>query len=99
MPKRLVRFSESTETNRKQVKAFLYQHLYQSPELDAEHAHAEEVIQTLFAAWTRDPTLLPADHQIRVQQEGAPRAVADYIAGMTDSYIEQAWRFHQNFGA
>jgi len=43
------------------------------------------------AAWIEDPKLLPFDHQARVAEEGAPRAVADYIAGMTDTYIEQAW--------
>jgi dGTPase len=59
--------------------------------LESEHIHAEEVIQTLFSAWTTNPELLPFDHQARVAEEGAPRAVADYIAGMTDAYIEQAW--------
>jgi dGTPase len=46
----------------------------------------------LFAALMSDPGLLPADDQAQIASEGLARTVADYIAGMTDSYIEQAWR-------
>jgi dGTPase len=91
-PHRLAQLSVDMEAQRKQAKAYLYENLYQSPALDAEHQHAEEVIQTLFHAWTQDPSLLPPDHQLRATQESTPRAVSDYIAGMTDTYIEQAWR-------
>jgi len=91
-PHRLAHLSEPMEAQRKEAKSFLFAHLYLSPALEAEHAHAEEVVRTLFTAWTENPELLPFDHQARVAEEGAPRAVADYIAGMTDNYIEQAWQ-------
>jgi dGTPase len=45
----------------------------------------------LFAALVADPALLPEDHQAEIATEGLARTVADYIAGMTDSYIEQVW--------
>ena len=38
-----------------------------------------------------DPSLLPADHQTQIPTEGLARTVADYIAGMTDAFIEQLW--------
>lgn len=91
-PSRMAKLSSQMESNRRQVKSYLYVHLYQSPDLTVEHAHATEVIQTLFAVWTDDPSLLPKDHQRRVEAEGVARAVADYIAGMTDAYIEQVWQ-------
>ena len=90
-PRRMAQLSQSLEAQRIETKKFLYANLYQSQALDLEHAHAEEVVQTLFSTWTANPELLPFDHQARVAEEGAPRAVADYIAGMTDAYIEQAW--------
>ena len=93
-PARIAHLSLEIEAKRKQTKSFLYANLYQSPSLEIEHTHAEEVIQTLFGVWTANPSLLPPDHQARIHQEGTPRAVADYIAGMTDSYIEQAWQTH-----
>ena len=94
-PRRIAHLSREMEMQRSQTKSYLYAHLYLSPTLKAEHAHAAEVIHTLFTAWTADPGLLPPDHQARVLEEGAPRAVADYIAGMTDAYIEQAWLKHR----
>ena len=92
---RIAAFSPPVERERRHAKAFLYDHLYQSELLEIEHQHANQIVSTLFSAWVADPSLLPFDHQARVEEEGAPRAVADYLAGMTDSYIEQAWRRHQ----
>jgi dGTPase len=94
-PHRIAHLSPEMEEKRQQTKSYLYANLYLSPALQTEHAHSAEVIQTLFTAWTSDPELLPTDHQIRALEEGAPRAVADYIAGMTDAYIEQAWLKHK----
>jgi dGTPase len=93
-PHRFARLSPEMEEKRQQTKSYLYANLYLSPALQTEHAHSAEVIQTLFAAWTGDPELLPPDHQARIGEEGIPRTVADYLAGMTDAYIEQAWLKH-----
>jgi dGTPase len=90
-PHRLAQLSPEMEEARRHTKTYLYANLYQSDELEVEHAHAETVVKSLFAAWTQDPELLPPDHLARVPEEGAARIVADYIAGMTDTYIEQAW--------
>ena len=38
-----------------------------------------------------DPDLLPEDHRSLVATEGLARTVTDYIAGMTDNFIEQTW--------
>jgi dGTPase len=35
--------------------------------------------------------MLPEDHQAQIPTQGLARTVADYIAGMTDSFIEQLW--------
>jgi dGTPase len=45
------------------------------------------VVSSLFRAWVADPSLLPAGQMSHVEEQGAPRVVADYIAGMTDQYI------------
>ena len=98
-PQRLARLSPEMEAKRSQAKRYLYANLYLSPSLDADHTHAEQIVTTLYAAWTANPELLPADHQARIAEEGIPRTVADYIAGMTDAYIEQAWLKHQGASA
>ncbi len=45
----------------------------------------------LFEHLMAEPGLMPHDHQAQIPTEGLARTVADYIAGMTDSYIVQLW--------
>ncbi len=93
-PERLTTFSPMMEELRLEAKKYLYAHLYNAPELTRDHEEAEQVITTLFRAWVADPALLPPSHAALIDEEGAPRVVADYIAGMTDQYIlshYQAW--------
>ena len=90
-PHRLAALSPPVEAHRAAAKEFLYSSLYYSPVMEEAHAHATQVVQGLFAALIADPTLLPEDHREQIPTQGLARTVADYIAGMTDSYIEQAW--------
>ncbi len=90
-PHRIAALSSAMEADRATAKRYLYIHFYNSPGMEEEHERAAQVVQGLFAALIADPTLLPADHQAQIPTEGLARTVADYIAGMTDSYIEQLW--------
>jgi dGTPase len=90
-PARIVALSPAIEAKRCEAKAFLYANFYNSPGMEEAHRHAEEVVAGLFATLMADPSLLPPDHQAQIPSEGQARTVTDYIAGMTDSYIEQAW--------
>ena len=91
-PQRLAALSPEMEAARLAAKKFLYANLYESPGMEEEHTNAAEIIRELFSAIIADPGLLPADHQTQIPAEGLARTVADYIAGMTDSYVEQAWK-------
>jgi dGTPase len=91
-PKRLVTFSSAMEELRMEAKRYLYAHLYNAPELEHDHEEAELVTRSLFQAWVADPSLLPASQISEIAAEGAPRVVADYIAGMTDPYILSRYR-------
>jgi dGTPase len=91
-PQRLAALSPEMEAARLAAKKFLYANLYESPGMEEEHTNAAEIIRELFSAIIADPGLLPADHQAEIPAEGLARTVADYIAGMTDSYVEQAWK-------
>ena len=86
-PTRLARFSPQVETERLQEKRYLYDTLYTCEPLETEHDKAEEVVTALFEHWINDPEELPASHFEEVENEGLARVVADYIAGMTDSFI------------
>jgi dGTPase len=91
-PERLAALSPRMEAERASVKEFLYANLYNTPAQEQEHARAEEVVLELFGSLMSDPSLMPQDHQAQIPTEGLARTVADYIAGMTDSYIVQLWK-------
>jgi dGTPase len=86
-PSRLALFSPQAEAERLEEKRYLYDTLYTCKALENEHDKAEEVVTSLFDYWINDPEELPASYQEEVVTEGLARTVADYIAGMTDSFI------------
>ena len=88
---RLAALSPAMESDRASAKEFLYANFYNSPGMLEAHSHAEEVISSLFAYFMADPDRLPEDHQAHIASQGLARTVADYLAGMTDTFIEQCW--------
>lgn len=86
-PQRLALFSAEVESQRLQEKRYLYNTLYTCESLEREHDKAEEVVTALFDFWITDPEELPPGHFQEIEAEGLARVVADYIAGMTDSFI------------
>ena len=91
-PERLAGFSTEMEQHRREAKEFLYRNLYLCDDLKRAHEQAAQVIADLFAAWMGDPTLLPPSYANQVDEEGAPRVIADYIAGMTDHFVLEVHR-------
>jgi dGTPase len=84
---RLILLSDEMEGLRREAKQYLGTHLYESDAVTPEHERAQQIITSLYECWVRDPSLLPANCQAATAQEGAPRTVADYIAGMTDPFL------------
>jgi dGTPase len=90
-PVRQVGFSPEIEAARAAAKKFLYENFYNSPDMEDVHRHAERVVTDLFGTLMAEPQLMPEDHQAQIPSEGLARTVTDYLAGMTDNYIEQLW--------
>jgi dGTPase len=88
---RLALFSPQAEGERLQEKRYLYDTLYTCEALENEHDKAEQVVTALFDYWINDPEELPQSYFEEVLRESLPRVVADYIAGMTDSFILQQY--------
>jgi len=86
-PVRLATFSPLAESQRRQEKLYLYDTLYTCSVLAQEHDKAEQVVTALFDFWIEEPQELPSGYIEEIETEGLARVVADYIAGMTDSYI------------
>lgn len=91
----LITFSEKMRQEAAQLKRFLRENLYQHYQVNRMTSKARRIVTELFAAFMREPSLLPPDYQIASPQEDAQqqaRKVADYIAGMTDRYAMREHR-------
>ena len=89
----LIAFSEPMREMNNQLKHFLRNHLYRHYRVHRMSIKAEKVIEDLFGVFVSDPKLLPPEPAQRAAEElkafgngGRARAIADYIAGMTDRY-------------
>lgn len=81
----LVCFSEDIKREQHALKQFLHVNLYQHYQVARMSAKARRIVTELFDAFLADKRLLPPEFQARARAD-APRAIADYIAGMTDRY-------------
>jgi dGTPase len=88
----LIGFSPEMAEENRTMKAFLRDHLYQHYQVLRMTYKARRIINDLFAAFMADPRLLPDQYQQLGLAEGNARAVADYIAGMTDRYAIREYR-------
>jgi dGTPase len=94
---RLAAYSAGLNPRLHELKAFLHDKLYRHYQVRRTTDKARRVISDLFAAFLADPRLLPPRHQARAMIDKA-RAIADYIAGMTDRYALKEHRRLFDFG-
>ena len=80
------RMSEACEEAMNQLRAFMFERVYFSKLAKSEEGKAREMLLRLFAYYCAHPGELPQEFQAIAEEEGAPRAVCDYVAGMTDRY-------------
>jgi dGTPase len=85
----LVAFSAPMRQACSELKQFLFSRLYRHAQVQLNTERAGQVVAELFAAYVAQPAQMPDDYAAQPLRE---RAVADYIAGMTDRF---AVREHQ----
>ena len=92
-PEPLLRFGAEVAAEHLELKRYLRQHLYQHYRVLRMTTKARRVVRELFDAMFGDVDLMPTEHREaarRMESEdghtGRARAVADYIAGMTDRF-------------
>lgn len=81
----LIAFSAALRAEADALKHFLHQQLYRHYKVMRMSAKARRIVRELYEAFDAEPRLLPSDHQARAARD-KPRAIADYVAGMTDRY-------------
>lgn len=89
----LVGFSEPVLAEHLELKRHLRDHVYRHYRVLRMTSKANTVIRSMFDTFFARPELLPSEHaesardmETQSGETGRARAVADYIAGMTDRY-------------
>lgn len=82
----IAQYSEGLMKKNQELKIFLMRQMYRHPHVSKMAAHAEEVIEFLFALYLKNPKRLPESVQKKMKEEKSERVVCDYIAGMTDRF-------------
>ena len=95
---RLIGFSEEAGQQHLELKQFLMANLYRHHRVVRMTTRAKRTLKLLFEAFFEDIRLLPEEYAAIAERwesaQGPPgraRAVADYIAGMTDRYAIQEY--------
>ncbi|MCK6397871.1 deoxyguanosinetriphosphate triphosphohydrolase [Thauera aminoaromatica] len=88
---RLVAYSDALLPRLRELKVFLRDKLYRHYQVLRMTNKARRIVGDLFAAFMDDPHILPPQYQA-MAREDKPRAIADYIAGMTDRYAMKEHR-------
>ena len=89
-PAPLVAFSDAMRADSEKLKQFLLRNLYRHAEVVRTMDQAQQVVRDLFAAYMVEPERMKPRFALRARQaeqlHERARAVADFIAGMTDRY-------------
>ncbi len=95
----LIALSPATLKEHLALKLYLRRHLYRHEQVIDVTSSAQDMLKALFGRFLADLKAMPREHAERARaweselgEAGRARAVADYVAGMTDRYAFSAYR-------
>jgi dGTPase len=93
---RAVAFSAEMDAKKRELQRFLFSNVYRHHRVVVMAEKARRFVRGLFDAYVANVDQLPPRFHERADTAGVQRAVADYIAGMTDRYAQDEYRklFH-----
>lgn len=80
-----------TEKYYNMLHTFLFDAVYKNPKAKSEETKVLGIVEGLYRYFTEHIEKLTEEYQLVLENEGKERAVADYIAGMTDHYAITAY--------
>ena len=86
---RIVTHAADTTAGKTTLERFLFQRVYRSESVLAVRRPAQARLAELFEWFCTRPEAMPAGFVRRADDWGIRRSVADYIAGMTDRFLER----------
>lgn len=90
-PSPMVDLSEEMALLAGELETFLRERVYRHSRLEEMDRQARDMIIALYNVYLDDTSRLPERYQRRIAEQGPPRVIADYLAGMTDRFCEQQY--------
>ena len=81
-----VRMSDEVWQQFKKLRDFMFERVYLNPGAKHEESKGKHVIEVLFSYYLKHLDNLPEDFKKNIEEDGAERVAADYIACMSDRY-------------
>jgi dGTPase len=85
-PRPLVRYSPARRKLNTQLSRYLFKNLYSNPVVAKPNHLAAEMLGNLFQYFMAHPGEIGESSRKRARQAGWPRAICDYLSGMTDRF-------------
>jgi dGTPase len=82
----VIAYSDAALAESQELKQFLHAHLYNHHRVLRSTRKAQRLLKSIFEIYVGQPELLHPELRAAAEQYGLHRAVADYLAGMTDRY-------------
>lgn len=84
--KNVIGFSDELKRLNRGLKDFLFNRMYRHYRVTRMQIKANRLLSELFNAYLSEPGQMPDAARQRIEEDGLPRAVCNYIAGMTDRF-------------
>lgn len=95
-PKRLAGFSEESTARNREIKRFLFAHIYDNPAIAEDRDRSVRCLEELFLHYLEKKGAMPASYEELAHIAPRHEIVCDYIAGMTDQFLLRQHREHFN---
>ncbi|HOW64124.1 MAG TPA: deoxyguanosinetriphosphate triphosphohydrolase [Candidatus Paceibacterota bacterium] len=86
-PEALVVYSPERRRLNLELRDYLYHNLYYNPIVHEPNLQAVRRLEELFRYFLQNPDQIGEQSRRRAEKTGWPRAICDYLAGMTDRYL------------
>lgn len=90
-PTHLIGFSSELKSRNSSLRRYLFENFYRHSEVNEANENACLQMERVFQNLLANPSQLGSRSLARIEKEGLPRVVADYVAGMTDSYLRNRY--------
>jgi len=94
---RLAGFSDAFAARNRELKRFLFKHIYDHPAIAEDRDRSVRSLEELFVYYLDSPGSMPPAYEESARPEARHVVVCDYIAGMTDQFLLR--KHQEHFGS